>query len=425
MGLLGVDPTASNERGEIVFKSVGSDAETLAEIAASSELSGTFAVPGFWADGLASDMRATAPPINTPVVTYFTGGVTAMSSPVVYAPAPCNTGAQKLDWNGATTPTEPNFYFHPGRFRTSNGGSNDLALYGELKPNGASQAAYWPIIAEFDTSAGVNQLEVVIYGTPDPAFRIEVNGLPIISDNILIGPSGLGLSKTMVLTFPDARVRRIRLYMSGDMGLRWVRVPTGQTISKPTGTRRVGAIITDSFGNGSGSVAGAPVPGAGIFDTFALRVLKALGCDSFILGGIGGSGFVTGAAVYSSRVSVVLAMSPNVLVTTGSVNDGTGTGTIQSAVASHIAATTTVPERYLIGTMRSGYEGNHDAVKAAADAADVPFIDMRSFLNGTGNAASPNGSGNGDIYLLPDGVHPTFLGQRAIERRLIQKLARA
>ena len=52
MGLLGIDFAKSNERGELVFKAVGADAETLAEIAASSELSATFvAVEGAPADG--------------------------------------------------------------------------------------------------------------------------------------------------------------------------------------------------------------------------------------------------------------------------------------------------------------------------------------------------------------------------------------
>lgn len=42
MGLLGIDFAKSNERGELVFKAVGNDAETLTEIAESDELKATF-----------------------------------------------------------------------------------------------------------------------------------------------------------------------------------------------------------------------------------------------------------------------------------------------------------------------------------------------------------------------------------------------
>lgn len=53
MGLLGVNIAKSNARGELVFESVAADAETLAEIAASSELSATYApLPGVTANAL-------------------------------------------------------------------------------------------------------------------------------------------------------------------------------------------------------------------------------------------------------------------------------------------------------------------------------------------------------------------------------------
>lgn len=52
MGLLGVNIAKSNARGELVFESVAADAETLAEIADSSELKATFvSVDGTPADG--------------------------------------------------------------------------------------------------------------------------------------------------------------------------------------------------------------------------------------------------------------------------------------------------------------------------------------------------------------------------------------
>lgn len=59
MGLLGIDFAKSNERGELVFKAVGADAETLAEIAASSELSATFVASASVAELIRDTMGST------------------------------------------------------------------------------------------------------------------------------------------------------------------------------------------------------------------------------------------------------------------------------------------------------------------------------------------------------------------------------
>lgn len=380
-----------------------------------------------WADLVIGSLATLAPPINTPAVSYSAGTTTAMSSPVEYRPVVCGTGAKVDNWNGQS---DTRFRFHPGTFETASGANSDLALIGKLKPGGAPQAARWPIIVDFETSAGVNALEVVFYGAGDISFKLEVNGMPAISDNMLYGTSGLGTGKKALLTFSDARVRRIRLYISGGSGFHSVRVPTGQSITKPTATRRMGAFIGDSYVNGSGNVTNTD-PGASQFDTFALRILKGLGANEVMLAGIGGTGWVAGAtnptpADYQSRVAEVMAANPNFLLIYGSSNDGPyDYATIRAAAETLLDSTAAVAERYVIGPIRSGYSVQRDAVRDAAVAKGVPFIDMLGFIDVTGgtNIQNPVSSRNGSIFVLSDGTHPTFTGHRAIELALFRQIA--
>lgn len=270
-------------------------------------------------------------------------------------------------------------------------------------------------------------VEVAFYGVTNIAFRLEVNGMPAMTDATQIGPTGLDYGKKMTLTFPSAAARRIRLYFDGAIGLQAVRVPTGQSISKPMDTPFVGAVIGDSFVNGSGRADLYPA-GAMLFDTWALRVLKALGCNRFVLAGIGGTGFVAGmdgasSNAYVTRVAKVLSYSPSVLVVSGSINDGTAAGSIQSAAEAFFDASAAVGRRYAIGTVRAGYGANHDAVKAAAEASGVQFIDMRGFIYGSGKVTAPNGTGNADLYIMSDGAHPTLSGHAALASEIISKLS--
>lgn len=392
-----------------------------------TSLDASYISRGDWADVTIDALGTLAPPVNTPTITYSAGTTTAMTSPVEYRPVVCGTGSQTTSWNGQS---DTNFRFHPGNFSTASGANGDLALLGVLKPGGAPQAARWPIIVEFETSSGVNALEVVVYGAGDIAFKLEVNGMPAISDNVLYGPTGLGTGKKALLTFPDARVRRIRLYISGGSGFYGVRVPTGQSITKPTITRRTGVFIGDSFVNGSGNVTNLE-PGASQFDTFALRILKALGASDLMLAGIGGTGWVAGAsnptpAHYQSRVAEVMAANPNFLIIYGSSNDGPfDYATVRAAVETLLDSTAAVTERYVVGPIRSGYPTQRDAVRDAAAAKGVPFIDMLGFIDATGGGTiqNPNSARNGSIFLVSDGTHPTFAGHRAIERAMFRKIA--
>jgi len=384
-----------------------------------ASLNASYAEPGYWADDLLSVMGRLTPPVNTPTINHANGSTSQLTGPVEYSPNGVGGGSAVANWDGKNNTS---FAIHPGLFYTANGGNNDLALYGYNK--GGVVGATWPMVFEFTTSVVVDRVEIGWYGSTAPSFRLEINGHPAIGDYVLDGPSGFGNGKTSLLIFPTAGARRIRIYASGGTGLRAIRVNTGGAISKPADTERIGVWIGDSYANGAGSASTFPA-GAGSFDTFALRVLKALGCNRFVLAGIGGRGFTTAGQPFIDRVADVLPLGPHVLAVNGSINDGSSAGGIQAAVDAFLAASSSIPERYVVGTMLAPYGPNHDAVKAAADAAGVPFVDMKDFIYGTGYVTAPTGDGNRDI-LLGDigGPHPTQQGHAAIARKIISTISR-
>lgn len=383
-----------------------------------------FLPSGGWAQNVLASLRALAAPINTPTIAYSAVSYllpSALPSPVEYRPSIAGTGSAVNNWDGRNNAA---FKIHSGRFRTANGGSNDMCLEGEMKPGGSASAARWPMIVEFNTTSP--QIEIAAYGGLNYLdMRIEVNGSPAIGDYVLTSPN-LGQGKTALLTFPDSRARRICLYLDGGLGLYSIRVPSGRTITKPTDTLRTGVIVGDSYPNGSGSPTEFPA-GASIFDTYAREVLRALGCNDLALGAIGGSGFtqsVASSSQYINRVSAILAMSPSVMVVNGSINDVVSTpAAIQAAAEAFLDATASIPERYVLGVMKSGNDANYNAVKAAAASKNVPFIEMRNFVYGTGNVLAPGATGNAGVFLLPDNSHPTFAAHRAIASAVFQQIA--
>lgn len=352
---------------------------------------------------------AFAPEIDTPVITQATSNATALSSPVVYKPYICGTGSaiSNSDGQGDTY-----IRFAPGTFYTANGGSNDLAMYGQTKPGGTAQWAKWPVIASFTTASSVSVVEVGSYSQDNNDTLmplIEVNGRFV--NDVAIRRTVTGNDWKFTLTFPTPKVRTIKIYAVGSFGLTAIRVPTGQSISKPSAPTKTIAFIGDSFVNGAGSGLDA---GAGIAETFAVRLARLMGADSVLLAGIGGTGFTAGSTTnnYLTRASYVVGKAPNILIVNGSINDGVGAGTLAADIADFLAAVSTITRVIVVGTMATGYESNHDAVKTATELAGREFVDMRSFLK----------SGNYGVYRYSDNTHPSTQGHKAIARAVFRKI---
>jgi len=201
-------------------------------------------------------------------------------------------------------------------------GNTAAYVMSDLKPGGSSQAAYWPFTVEFVTSSPVVEFRMQAPVANPATGRILVNGLPIVDTTTSIASTATaGGGYGMKLTFPDARPRTITVIALNNTVGRWggVAVASGYTVTKPTDTLPLLAIIGDSYVNGA-----TPV---GITDTFAWRLASMLGYGrSVLLAGIGGTGYQTAIgsdsnSLFVNRVASVMAMSPAVVLVLGGRND--------------------------------------------------------------------------------------------------------
>lgn len=386
----------------------------------------TYAPESDWAETWIRDAFAPPPESDVPTLTWSNSRATALTSPVETKPAIVGTGTQVTGWDGAS---DTKFRYFPGIYKTANGGALDLGLYGDWKPGGQAQSAGWPVVFEFVTAATNTTVEIAFYCSVTTfALMFEVNGR-LISDASIRSTFASNDHK-VTLTFPVAKARTIRVWGNHAFGLHAVRVPTGETITKPSSTitRRI-AVIGDSWVNGSSDSHDYP-QGANTFEAFAPRLLRLMGADSMILAGIGGTGFVNGIssnpqAHYASRVSTVVGMNPHAIVFYGSINDMTLVSQVEEQVTAALAACVSVPEVYVIGPAQADRADSNAAVRAATLAAGRTFIDMSTFAYGTGNVLNRKGDGNRDVFMRSDNAHLTLAGHRALAESAYRKIRAA
>ena len=129
---------------------------------------------------------------------------------------------------------------------------------------------------------------------------------------------------------------------------------------------------------------------------------------------------------------MVVSASPDAVVVEGGVNDVPQEGVsladltaelplFFSALASAlpgIPVYVTAPSRQ--GRIWTDIEAAAGAIATAASQFGHSYIDWLSpfWITGTGNAGSPTGDGNADVYVSADGIHPTAAGSAYLGTRL-------
>lgn len=292
------------------------------------------------------------------------------------------------------------------------------------KPGGAASAAGWPFYIEFET----NSAKVLVSeSTPvaNPALdAVVVNGRRAVGSTARIAAAGGGLYTG--LTFPDARPRRIGYWVCGtSQRFQGLYMPTAQPPTRPKypSVRKV-AVIGDSFVNGAS--------GATNLETFAWRVADNLGADEIILGGIGGTRWAQASSGTADqltshfgggRLNTILTMNPDVIVFVGSINDGSSTDAeIRAGVALALGKCAAVPEVYVVGSVKAGFDAMNTSVKTATLTAGRRFVDCNNLIYGTGKVGTPTGDGNADFYITTDGVHPSFDGHQFLAGKIVQAI---
>ena len=138
-----------------------------------------------------------------------------------------------------------------------------------------------------------------------------------------------------------------------------------------------------------------------------------------------GTGFTTD---YAGRMPWVLAQNPDVIIFNGSVNDTAGTTpaatSLTAAVKACVDLAAAVPEVYVCGTWRTGTALNavNNAVKAGAQQAGRPFLNLTNMIYGSGKQGTVTGDGNADFWVGTDGIHPSHDAQKQAARLMYKAI---
>lgn len=311
------------------------------------------------------------------------------------APGESQYDSGALDIEGSS------YFSYPGTPGAANWSNNPgRVIITELKPGGDAQWAYWLFNLEFVTSSPEVEIFVNASVTNGKLGTILVNGKRISERNIqhtMRSGEGYGVK----LTFPSSKERTIRINALNSGNGRWggVAVQPGFDVKKSTyRPNRRFAVIGDSFVNGTDEVSST--------ETFVWRLASLMGADELLQVGIGGTGFhnAQNSSTFINRVPAVLEYAPDVLLVAGGRNDPPAG--LQAAVEEFLRQVTSIKEVYLITTASDrGQPAVNDALKAAAEAAGVPFI-----------------RGDVDFHPREDAVHLTYEAHQAFADELFVKM---
>lgn len=392
--------------------------------------------------------EAALPAYDAPVVTYsatLTGLTRSVSFNASGVPNPVFSYGGGLPFiNGSNLLMIASSFTGTGGNLSGWGGTFGTAAYNQ-------QQSY----IEFMTDApkiGIAQLNQINQSTP---MAIEVDGRRVQPGSLVPG-SNIGGGGNTILDWSGSaakgrRARRIRARFYGStLGVN-VNLDTLSSVWAVRNANRyrffaegdsleVGAAAT---GTNKGGVAA----GISLGEQFA----NLIGCDDFISGGIGGTGFVNAGSfnTYVTRLPFLISCAPDVVGIFGNFNDaGQGTSASrQQAIITYLQALRAGLPRALIfvwGPWPTNVSGVTTTTWPANPAANATTLvtadaDMQiataaagvgaffyslindpagSWCYGTGKSSSTTGNGNADLYVSgSDGVHPTQQGTDYQARR--------
>jgi lysophospholipase L1-like esterase len=273
---------------------------------------------------------------------------------------------------------------------------------------------------EFATDAQI--FEVVYHGNgSNSANRVKVNGRYIRSETVE-APNDGGFYVSRV-TLPDRQMRNVRVEAVA-MNFYGVNIASTDTIQAPSQSDALRAIfLGDSITEGTSGVAGVNP-----FEVYASRTAQSLGWEALYRSGVGSTGYLAapgGRLKLRDRLTTdVYSLNPEVIVIAAGINDPLdGLRAEAEALFSEIQSRLPATQIFVVGPWGpGGYAGQSakagDIRAAVGSRPNFTYIDNSTWQTGNGNVANPNGSGNGDQYVGPDGVHPTQAGHTYLATRL-------
>ncbi|MFE9812391.1 SGNH/GDSL hydrolase family protein [Streptomyces sp. NPDC005548] len=278
-------------------------------------------------------------------------------------------------------------------------------------------------------------------------YRLVVDGRKVADLMTAVGGTTAGNSHLMSVDFGSAAPRTVRFdFYTVPFGGIFLP-PTANMWAVPKRTDRF-MVLGDSLSDGSNMNTGS---GAG---TWAHRAARLLGSDDYWDEARGGTGYISPGtspvyAVLGDRLALdVYANPPDRLVIWAGYNDNGGNQTTLRSAADSLYASvkSNLPscEVYVLGcwaptsSPATSLTNTDATIKAAAAAAGLPFVSPITgsiynsagtllathgpFITGTGKVGSTTGSGNADIYVGSDGIHPTDAGHAYLARRIVASL---
>lgn len=379
------------------------------------------------------------------------GDFMSPASPNLYPPSditsitldntsPAYSGQQSFTYNHASRALR--YRYSPLNF-TDVGGNGVNAINGA----GTGASSGW---SSFEVEFWVNGDRFALWsvqGGVQSDFRVYVDDMPLTNDWVLNTTTGYDTQYYKV-QFATSRMRRVRIMMSGFMTFTAILVPgTSDIWAAPRRFRM--AITGDSYvqGGHNGGTEGY-VMGAGLCNQIALLT----GWEVFNMGQ-GSTGYTNnggnagGKDVYgaTSRLTAMGALPPlDLIMVYGSGNDSSASEATLTAAANAMwnALPTYQPTAKIIvagmepgsptGFTPSLLDSANTYLKNAALANPnvSGFIDMRpttsvpgdKWVEGTGNAGTPNDTGSQDFFIGPDAVHPTRAGYKNMADRIVAEM---
>ena len=299
-----------------------------------------------------------------------------------------------------------------------------------------SSQSVWTV--EFGTDAQTFQLRFN-YQTAG-MYRLSIDGRKVTDLMQAVGGTTPGSTHLMTIDLGSAAPRVIRLdFYTVPFG--GVFLPPGATMWSTVPKSDRFMVFGDSLSDGSAVNTGG---GGG---TWAHRAARILGSNDYWNESRGGTGYITAGsfATLANRVALdVIGWNPNRLVIWAGYNDNGGVQLDISTAAASLYATIRAglpnTDVFIVGcwsptgSPASSITNTDNTLKAAAAAAGYPFISPvtgsiynasgtlvathGAWITGTGHVGATTGTGNADIYVGSDAVHPTDEGHVYLARRI-------
>lgn len=355
------------------------------------------------------------------------GALVTMASPPTIT---IGTGAATIDTAPSAISGAVTILYNDTRLRYSGGPcghrASDVAIcYGDAAShvgagNGTVYAAEAPRMDFVHTGT---TLEFRVLGIRNLSqYRVRVNGELAMPTAQLAAD---GLWHWILVDFGTSATRTITI--EGDSSFRFagVNISPVDTIAESLypGARVV--ILGDSFAQGTGAYPGSAT---GTFVNFGQIAAEIIGYRDVHVVGVGGTGYLNtglaGAYVkFRDRLATdVFPTRPALVIVAGGINDDAFSPSAIRAEAdllfAAIHAGLPVAQIVVVGPWSSSGNPpaarllNRDAIKTAALAAGLPFIDPIAdyWVTGTGHVGDEQHDGNADTWIGPDGTHPTVIG---------------